>query len=359
MSRFPKRNTTYVAKYEAGPGDGYPKQIYKVFIETGSKATLEAEVELLKTITEKTSLVVPKVLEFDTSTELISESYLLLSYVPRSTHDGPPLSSNPARDKPARLVTLRDALDNFDDNKKANIELRLGSKLRELHAIDNMWFGSPEDEAEWGECISWQEAFTLLLETALMELEARGLHKQAGNGEDMQLSLQELRRALARAIAFYLFDDVEVPSLVWCAGLDWPSNVYVDSTASGEDGGSDSVSSIVFGNWGGSMCIWGDPLMEGVFRAPGEALLEGYGEPGPILFSRQCTKRLWYTAYAALCQWLGAIDDTGTMNDVADGETGKLEATNVKESKLIEERVKRAKTVFLETVKLLKDAPCY
>lgn len=265
------------------------------------------------------------------------------------------------------MIPLKEIYDDSNDRNKVILELHLGTQLRELHAIDNMWFGVPSDEAEWGECISWQETFTLLLETALMELEARGLDKLHNHeeGNEDALPLQDLRRALASAIAFYLFDDAEVPSLIWCAGLDWASHAYTPATGHGLSNteGSDSAATskgtrLLLGCWGGPLCLWGDPLMEAAFRSPSKALLQGYGEPGPIVFARQHTKRLWYTVYAALCQLLGANHDAEELDRAGEAkEKGRTVSRPQREE--IEERMRCARKIIVETAATLKGAPCY
>lgn len=59
--------------------------------------------------------------------------------------------------------------------------------------------------------------------------------------------------------------------------------------------------------------------MEGAFRQPSAALLSGYGGD-PIVFKRQGTKRLWYTAYAVL-RALVDLDKRGKSNR-GDGYNG-------------------------------------
>ena len=158
-------------RYTTGNEDGSARD---VVIETGTKAVLEAQLALLKTITEKTSMIVPTVLKIDRSGDLIPEPYIILDHQPASVFNSTPNTSNQSETLGlSKTITLRDALDSFDDREKALLELRLGSQLRELHAIDNLWFGSPGNEGDWGECIS-----------CLSPPELQSSHPGSGQSED-------------------------------------------------------------------------------------------------------------------------------------------------------------------------------
>lgn len=203
----------------------------------------------------------------------------------------------------------------------AKVDLRLGSALQQIHGVENDWFGIACNAEEWKECYSWQECFTLLLETVLIDAEKSAL----------TLPFEELRRALSRAIGYYLFDDVEVPVLVWSSSLDWDGDAFVGDVGSGELSG--------LCGWGGA--VWGDPLMEGALRKPSQALIEGYGG-SPIVFARQKTKRLWYTVLAAL-------QDLVNLTNRDKGNILMRSAWN--ETSL--------KELIEKTAQELKDAPCY
>jgi hypothetical protein len=200
----------------------------------------------------------------------------------------------------------------------AFLELRLGVALRTLHNLQSEWCGPPTLESEG--LYSWQEAFTLLIEESLSAAESAGL----ASADDVAT----LRSYLARAIGAFLFDDVEVPSLVaLTAGAE---SVFI----TGVDG--EMQLALLLPSF--AHLLYGDPLLERAFspfEAPSRALLEGYGEPPPIVFSRQRTKRMWYDLYLGLVVLLGARRAGGDQN--VDWAVRLVEHSRV----------------------LLKDAPCY
>lgn len=185
----------------------------------------------------------------------------------------------------------------------------MGVHLKQLHEIDNDWFGTPGSPSD---VISWQEAFIALLDTLLQRVEGDEIWVQGG-------LMENLRKSLSRAIGFYLFDDVEVPSLVWFTGDE--SSVLVKG-----DGVKDVVSWFGF-----SFAIWGDPLLETLFMSPSNAVLEGY-QGTLIVFQRQRTKRIWYTLFFALLV-ITESEDEG--------------------------KVKQARALVVKCVDILKTAPCY
>lgn len=274
-----------------------------LILETDSSDGLIAEEKLLKAVCSSTAAPFSPLLKLDTSQSVISSAYLLL-----------PQPSG---------VCLEAARPSLSAEHSIRVDLRLGSYLQELHAIENDWFGLPADAGTWSECYSWGECFPLLLETALADAEAHGL----------PVAFVEVRLALSRAIGFYLFDDVEVPTLVWSPALDWDRDVYVR-----ED--SEDSERPITGLCGMGRCIWGDPLMEGAFREPSAALLEGHGG-SPILFARQKTKRLWYTFYSAL---LHIIDLTSRGKDAHSSDPWTIERTT---------------ELLKKTAEELQGAPCY
>jgi hypothetical protein len=164
---------------------------------------------------------------------------------------------------------------------------------------------------------SWQETFTVLLETLLHTVE---------NDLHINLPYIDLRKCLSRAIGFYLFDDVEVPSLVSFTGDE--HDVLLSCP---KDSSQPAIAAMAFTN---VHALWGDPLIETLFMPPGpsQGILEGYQAP-LIVFSRQKTKRIWYTVFLAL---VVLVERGGEV------EQGKW-----------------AKEVLSECVEQLKDAPCY
>jgi hypothetical protein len=208
----------------------------------------------------------------------------------------------------------------LSDRDRARIDLQFGVYLHQLHSIQNDWFGPPlpaKSEA-WEPSYSWQESFTLLLENLL--------HTVENDHQNIDLPYSDLRKYLSRAIGFYLFDDVEVPRLVWFTGNE--EDVLISCPGDAKDPTIANVA-LTFAH-----AMWGDPLLESLFMPPGpsQGLLEGYGEP-LIVFSRQRTKRVWYTVYLALLILVERAED------------GKMK--------------KRVKEVLTNCAEQLKDAPCY
>ncbi|KAF7971369.1 hypothetical protein HWV62_21326 [Athelia sp. TMB] len=255
-------------------------------------------------IQSQTSIPLPAILKSGT---VQSSEYLLLSSPPASH------STTLATARRSGLLT---------PESDARIQLTIGTHLRQLHAVQNDWFGLPSVRAPADASYVWQESFTLFLEAVLMALEARGVDIGAPYGA--------LRGYLSRAIGFYLFDDAEVPSLV---GFTVSEEDVVISTGNAEP----EILSYPL-PW---HALWGDPMMEAFFIPPGpsKALLEGYmaGEAGgPLMpFARQRTKRLWYTLFTA-----GVV----LLNAPTDQADGKL---------------KWAEDAITACVRELKDAPCY
>ncbi|OSX62337.1 hypothetical protein POSPLADRAFT_1056928 [Postia placenta MAD-698-R-SB12] len=263
--------------------------------------SLAAEHALLQLLAAQTSIPHPAALALDTTLALAPFPYLLLSR-PR----GIPLSLARAQG----ALSARQAL---------LLDLRAGGLLRQLHAVQNDWFGLPAQAQD--ALFSWQEAFTGLLEGLLDAAAVRGV----------PLAYADVRRCLARAIGAFLFDDCEVPSLVSFAGDADAILVDVDVEAA-EDAEVPVTAFLSF-----SHALWGDPLLETLFLDPSAALTEGYGG-SPIVFARQKTKRLWYTLFLALMVVVQAARDGGGVH---------------------EDKVEWARRTLDEVVQKLKDAPCY
>ncbi|KAH9067795.1 hypothetical protein EDB87DRAFT_42180 [Lactarius vividus] len=214
-----------------------------------------------------------------------------------------------------QLAAVRDTL---PLEGAASLDLRFGVALRTLHNLQSEWCGPPTLEKEG--LYSWQEAFTLLLEETLSAAESTGLVSAA--------DLTALRGYLARAIGAFLFDDVEVPSLV--APTIGAESVFI-TDVDGEPQLALLLPSLAH-------VLYGDPLLERAFspsEAPSRALLEGYGAPPPIVFARQRTKRMWYDLYLGLVVLLGAR------------RVGEDQNTNWAVKLVEKSRIS------------LKDAPCY
>ncbi|KAK0495642.1 hypothetical protein EDD18DRAFT_1354150 [Armillaria luteobubalina] len=199
------------------------------------------------------------------------------------------------------------------------LDLTLGKFLGQLHSgVMNEWYGLPLVGDPPEPSYSWQETFTSTLEALLTETEFKSC----------ELPFEDIRRYLSRAIAFFLFDDVEVPSLVWFTGSD--DDIYISLNE------ADVSIAAILPNV--AHAIWGDPLLESFFiSGMSEALLEGYKDGGGetlVVFSRQKTKRLWYTLFLAL-----------VVLTERNGSAGPRE--------------RWAKETIMQCADSLKDAPCH
>lgn len=246
------------------------------------------------------------------------------------------------------------------------IQLAIGAYLRELHTLQNDWFGLPislpHPAAPADASYVWQETFTLLLETVMCTLEERGLGSSSAShsqlemitlvNKHMQLQAEDwedLRRALSRAIVFFVFDDADVPSLVGFTPSEADVLVRIPSTTNADlDAYPGPEPEVWFPL--PTHALWGDPMMEACFMlpGPGTALLEGYmaGEEGSLLmpFARQRTKRLWYTLFLMGSVLLDAPRDESEENNGIGDEEGKW---------------RNVRNTFADCVLKLKDAPCY
>ncbi|KAL0581461.1 hypothetical protein V5O48_000615 [Marasmius crinis-equi] len=255
----------------------------------------------------------------DSSLSIISYPYLLTPAHPITSSSITSLAS--ARQQ-KRISPQHDVV----------IDLTLGQMLGQLHSgVLNEWFGLPLALDPISPSYSWQETFTALLETLLHEIEAAEQYKPH------ELPFDDLRRYLSRAIAFYLFDDVDVPSLVWFTGSE--DDIYIILPPSGS---SDPPKiAAILPNL--AHALWGDPHLESFFLppAPTRALEEGYlgGGGQPLLvFPRQKTKRMWYTVFLAL-----------VVLKERSGDVGGLGA----------KKREWAVQALKETTLALKLAPCY
>ncbi|OSC98872.1 hypothetical protein PYCCODRAFT_1374292 [Trametes coccinea BRFM310] len=266
--------------------------------------TLATEHALLKLLSSQTGIPHPTIHTLDTSHNIVPFSYLLLSH-PR----GVTLSAARASGK-------------LSPRQAALLDLRTGAYLKQLHDVQNDWFGLPSQEHD--ALYSWQEAFTPLLEGLLEDAQKAGI----------DLPYEDVRRYLSRAIGFFLFDDCEVPSLVSFTGDE--DAIFVDfDLEKGAPGGEDEEIAVTsFASF--SHALWGDPLLETMLLNPSDAFVEGYGGP-LIVFGRQKTKRLWYNIFLSLVVVLQGKKSGETEN----------------------EKVKWAMEMLHKSVAALKDAPCY
>jgi hypothetical protein len=287
--------------------------------------SLPLAAELLTRIRTQTDIPILRS-KLNTSLSLIPYHYLLSPLSPFSS---------------TSIISLPDARRSgaLTPNKNVLIDLLLGKFLGQLHSgVQNDWYGLPTlGGVEPGvPSYSWQETFTGLLEDLLAQVEAAGL----------TLPYPDIRLYLSRAIGSFLFDDVEVPSLVWFTGSE--DDIYlVVPSAEGAETAPGGIAAILpnIGN-----ALWGDPLLECFMmgkegEGPSEAFLEGYvggGGEKLVVFPRQRTKRVWYTLFLALL----VVTKYGAV--ASEGE----------EAFVGEKRV-WAKEALRRCVETLRDAPYY
>jgi hypothetical protein len=210
----------------------------------------DASKSILSQIAQRSDVPVPTVLVSDTTKTLVDFDYLLLPH------------PSPAA-LPTRTLTTPEGR-------------TFGQQLRKIHGIDNDWFGVPGEPST---VISWEEAFTLLLEALMDKVETDELWET--------VKIEHVRGALSQAIGFSLFDDVEVPSLVWLTGDEL-------SAIEAEENGESKLTFLGF-----SHAIWGDPRMEHVFMGDVKDIQEGYDQD-LFLLPRQKIKGIWYSLFYAL-----------------------------------------------------------
>ncbi|KAF8816448.1 hypothetical protein BYT27DRAFT_7221475 [Phlegmacium glaucopus] len=293
--------------------------------ESSGTNSLQLIHQIIGRIRARTDIPIPDSI-LDTSLEIVPFHYLLSPACPIN-------SSNIVSLSTARQSGLLSASDNV------LIDLQIGKCLGQLHSgVQNDWYGLPQLEAPEDPSYSWQESFTLLFETLLGELETASV----------KLPYEEIRRYLSRAIGSFLFDDVEVPSLIWFTGSD--HDVYVSLPVDRAAGAGVCEIIAILPNI--AHALWGDPLLETFFLPPNPstAMLEAYSESGggPLtVFPRQKTKRTWYTLFLALV----VLKQRGyTINIGAEGfETFPM--TEINQAWVTD--------TILKSIKSLRDAPTY
>ncbi|KAE9402568.1 hypothetical protein BT96DRAFT_1017523 [Gymnopus androsaceus JB14] len=317
-----RNNATYMVDLAAS-AESIHTHTCSITISFASESTpayhpnsLQTFAQLIAMIQKQTSIPIAEPI-LDTSLSVISHPYLLTPPQPLQSSSIIPLSI-------ARSQNLLTA------PQEAFIDLSLGQLLGQLHSgVQNDWFGRPSTSQPDEPSYSWQQTFVELLEPLIEWAQETNV--------DLGVSYEDLRRYLSRAIAFFLFDDVEVPSLVWFTGSE--DDIYI--TRPNDNSPSVQIA-VILPNL--AHALWGDPLLETFFLppAPSEAVKEGYsgggGEP-LLVFARQKTKRLWYTVFLAL-----------VILVEREGESQK-------------DAVQNKRAWALETLKrctdALKDAPCY
>jgi hypothetical protein len=292
-------------------------------LETYPFNTIQLIYQILGRIRDRTDIPMHDSI-LDTSLDLVHFHYILSPTCPFSSSDIVSLST-------ARQSGLLSPADTI------LIDLQIGKYLGQLHSnVQNDWFGLPQLETPGDDpsSYSWQDTFTLLFETLLSELEAA----------TVRLPYEEIRLYFCRAIGSFLFDDVEVPSLIWFTGSD--HDVYVSLPADPAAGIRGVV--VILPNF--AHALWGDPLLEAFFLPPNPStvMLEGYlqsgGGPLTILL-RHKTKRAWYTLFLAL---VVLKQRAYTINNIGDHDQRSEEVNQAWVTETI-----------IKSIEFLKNAPTY
>ncbi|KAG1758117.1 hypothetical protein EDD22DRAFT_957212 [Suillus occidentalis] len=207
--------------------------------------------DLLSDISNNTKMPVPDLRSFDDSLARYPFHYLLLRLPSPNAQSLSSLRSSGA------LTPQQDAL----------LDLKLGTFIHSMHSLQNDWFGVPGTQPD-------------------EELES--------SGEMQKTLVEDIRRYPSRAIGSFLFEDAEVPTLVWLTGS--ADDVYVQIS---EPCGLNQEARVDIAHVLPTFdrVVWGDPMLEAFFMSPGpsKVLKEGYleGEGGTlIIFPRQRTKRM-------------------------------------------------------------------
>lgn len=293
---------------------------------------LPAMHKVISLILSHTSIPILSSSKLDVSLALVPFHYILSPAAPISSDTILPLSAA----RKAGMVSPQDAV---------RVDLMLGKFLGELHSrCQNEWFGLVRGEDDGGDDstestkYSWQETFSLLFETVLSDIEALEGQDSAG------IPFYNIRLYYTRAIGSFLFDDVQVPSLVWFTGSE--EDIYI-SLAHVKNSDRPRLAAILPNV---SHALWGDPLLETFFmEEKSEPFMEAYKESGGeelIYLARHKTKRLWYTLFLALI----VLRERGTTGLRVLHNLG-LSASGFDAG--------WAKRTIVECTEALKDAPCY
>jgi aminoglycoside phosphotransferase (APT) family kinase protein len=164
-------------------------------------------------VLQKTSVPVPRIIAFDESREVIGRDYIIMEKLP-----GAPLSERPCAD--------------FDA-----VFREVGAALSEVHKITSGKYGYLGEHRPMEPQDSWQEAFTLMWESLLEDVEKTGQYSA-----DDRLFMSGLLKSLAGVF------DRNVPASLLHMDI-WAENLLVS-------GGS--LSGVL--DW--DRALWGDPEIE-------------------------------------------------------------------------------------------------
>ena len=289
--------------------------------------------DIISLILNSTSIPIRSTPTLDLSLFLLPFHYVFSPPAPISSETIVPLS---AARKTGRLSST----------DLIKVDLTMGKFLGQLHSrCQNDWFGLVRRKGEEKDSTkttqySWQETFVLLFESILSEIES--------HGQDVaDVPFRQIRLHFSRAIGSSLFEDVEVPSLVWFTGSE--DDIYVRLNQ--ED--TPSLAAILPNV---SHALWGDPLLETFFiETQSEAFMKAYKEWGGedlMILPRQKTKRIWYTLFLAFVVLKERGNAVNYTVSECEGEIGRLLAPSAIGTAW-------AKKKILQCAEELKEAPYY
>jgi hypothetical protein len=254
---------------------------------------LDAEVRVLNILSRvQAPLRSPKVLTFDQSCTLVEAPYAIIEYMPGENLD--------------------ECRKSLSEEDSLAVDRASGTHLRFVNGITR---NKSEDDRpdgpvpEFGLCAidaprfpTWREAFSNLLLGLLADAEEGGVDG---------IPHHEIKTALAAHAA--IFDEVTESRLViWDM---WDGNILVSFFDPSNKTGASISGTIDY-----ERSLWGDPLMEGTFRAlqASPALLEAYGAYKPFELTRtQRCRRLFYDLHLSLI-WVIEV----TFRGLQELETG-------------------------------------
>lgn len=236
---------------------------------------MAAEVGAMRLVRGKTKVPVARVAAYDQSQEIVPSDFFVADCVPG--------------------IPLDHAKKALDPDALASIERQVGAYLYALHTVKGSGFGTFNLPTH----TTWRAAFEDLLECLRKDQLDKEIELPTdafGCTTPHLSSLNEVKES--RLIHWDL----------------WDPNVFVDPETAKVTGLIDF-----------ERALWADPLMEGNFRSPSPALLEGYGapildEPGSdarralyalylfLIMTIECTYRHFESDHEKMCR--GLLDDS-------------------------------------------------
>ena len=248
--------------------DGFFNASYKIVLDDGFPCVLKvapptdvrvlryehglmtAEVEIMQLARAQTEMPVPEILCHDTSGQIISNEYFVMGFVPGiSLHAAK--QQNPSGDYRA-------------------VDREVGRTLAQMNAITGQTFGYATPVAT--PYVTWQEAFTAMIEGVLLDGEEMGI--------ELPLPYAEIRTRMQAG--YPALEDVHTPHLVhWDL---WDGNIFIDPVTRQLTGIIDF-----------ERAMWADPLIEQNFIGFHDrtAFLEGYGKVMPATPNEHLRRTLY------------------------------------------------------------------